>query len=148
MSPQWKCNRVKSASIIGAGDRFQGRRSDWVKTKVDTGGKRIPAPAGSRTAGSGAAASNEGGPSGPNTTVTGFAREYSEFRKLLGFIWPVALFTTHEGTKPSKKAIKTYVVSGQKVRGVLRPASAGTPPGVIEWYQISQVSIPSRRKLR
>ena len=75
------------------------------------------------------------------TGIVAKRQEMNEFHKFHGNIWPVALYKEVEGKLPAKKSIKTYDVGGQKIRGVLRKRSAGSPHGVVEWWKTSRTGV-------
>ena len=77
-----------------------------------------------------------------HASVTARSTDMFEFKRLLGFVWPVNVYVREKnGEKPPRKAIKSYEVgAGVKVRGVLMPKSAGEPVGCIAMHQIRQTA--------
>eukprot|EP00974_Lingulodinium_polyedra_P074618 7230837-Lingulodinium_polyedra.AAC.1 len=64
-----------------------------------------------------------------------------EYRKNFGIPWPVVVYHREKGCAPQKHAIKTHIVSGSKVRGVLMDKSEGCPAGAIELWHNSTTSV-------
>jgi hypothetical protein len=63
-------------------------------------------------------------------TAQGFQSESMTLRKSLGFLWPLVLYKLHFGGAPRDHNRRIQTVNG--VRGVILPASFGTPLGVAE----------------
>ena len=113
--------------------KLQERREEWEAEKNASGGKRS-APSSSSASSSAGTKSPR-----PSATVSAYGNDMMEYRRLLGYVWPIKLYQSkNEGRNPPKKAIRTHNISGQKVRGVLLPESAGTPAGVVALWCVSQ----------
>ena len=107
---------------------FTKKLEDWEAEKVRTGGKR--AMYGTSTASRSIA---------PKQDVSAFASESLEFRKLLGYIWTIKMYSDTNGAPPPKKIIKTFIIAGQKVRGVLMPETEKPQPaGAVAMQGISK----------
>jgi hypothetical protein len=107
---------------------FIKKLEDWEVDKVRTGGKRA-------LYGTSAASRS----TAPKQDVSAFASESLEFRKLLGYIWTVKMYSDTNGAPPPKKIIKTFTIAGQKVRGVLMPETEKPqPPGAVAMQSISK----------
>lgn len=107
---------------------FMEQLYDWEQRKNDSLGKKGPS---SKPAG---VAHIEQMKSG----VTAKRAEFHEFRRFLGSIWTPAIYQKEKGARPSRKALRTFAINCQKIRGVLMATSEGTPVGCIEFYSISQ----------
>ena len=75
-----------------------------------------------------------------NQDVVATASETLEYKKHLGFLWPLNVYEEHFEKKPSKGEVSCHVVGGRKLRGVLLDERHGKPPGVIEVSSRSETS--------
>ena len=76
-----------------------------------------------------------------HASVSARATDMFEFKKLLGYVWPVNVYVQEKGRQPPRKSVKSFQISaGQKVRGVLMPKTAGEPVGSIALHQIRQTA--------
>ena len=73
--------------------------------------------------------------------ISAEARETMQYKKQIGWLWPVQLFKSKFGKLPGRSRIQTHMINGQRVRGVLLDGSHGCPPGVIEVSKISDSSL-------
>ena len=61
-----------------------------------------------------------------------------EMRKLLGVLWPAALYEKKTGKKLTAASLTKITQNGETLEGVLRPKSEGTPEGTTEIYDVKR----------
>ena len=79
--------------------------------------------------------------------ISAFSQEKLTYKKHLGFLWPIKLYTQVHKRRPPSRDIVTHTVSGRPVRGILLDGTHGCPPGVVEIFTESSTGVDKTAEL-